>query len=145
MNKPIIAGLAAGVLLAGLILAAPFSGNFGLDSATAQSTAKTKKVTLIADEAVVQVAPDNALHPGGIMYKAMVFNGTIPGPVIAADQGDTIEMNLINQGNVIHSIDFHAAIGPTQVNSGNVEPGQNMGSCLGRSTAPVGIYRPPGG
>jgi nitrite reductase (NO-forming) len=125
MNKPIIAGLAAGVLLAGLMLAAPFSGNFGLDPATAQSTGKIKKVTLIGDEAEVQVAPDNDLHPGGIMYTAMVFNGTIPGPVIAADQGDTIEMNLINQGETIHSIDFHAAIGPTKVNSGNVEPGQN--------------------
>ena len=125
MNKPIIAGLAAGVLLAGLMLAAPFSGNFGLDPATAQSTGKTKKVTLIGDEAVVQVAPDNDLHPGGIMYNAMVFNGTIPGPVIAADQGDTIEMTLINQGDVIHSVDFHAAIGPSKVLSGNVEAGQN--------------------
>jgi plastocyanin len=125
MNKPIIAGLAAGVLLAGLMLAAPFSGNFGLDPATAQSTGKTKKVTLIGDEAVVQVAPDNDLHPGGIMYTAMVFNGTIPGPVIAADQGDTIEMTLINQGELIHSVDFHAAIGPSKVLSGNVEAGQN--------------------
>src|SRR5262249_16070311 len=26
-----------------------------------------------------------------------------------------------------------------------VEPGQNMGSCLGRSTASVGIHRPPDG
>ena len=125
MNKPIIAGLAAGVLLAGLMLAAPLSGNFGLDSAIAQSTGKTKKVTLIGDEAVVQVAPDNDLHPGGIMYTAMVFNGTIPGPVIAADQGDTIEMTLINQGELIHSVDFHAAIGPSKVLSGNVEAGQN--------------------
>ena len=125
MNKPIIAGLAAGVLLAGLMLAAPFSGNFGLDSATAQSTGKTKKVTLIGDEALVQVAPDNDLHPGGIMYTAMVFNGTIPGPVIAADQGDTIEMTLINQGELIHSVDFHAAIGPSKVLSGNVEAGQS--------------------
>jgi plastocyanin len=125
MNKPIIAGLAAGVLLAGLMLAAPFSGNFGLDSATAQSTGKTKKVTMFADEVEVQVAPDNDLHPGGIMYTAMVFNGTVPGPVIAADQGDTIEMTLINQGELIHSIDFHAAIGPSKVLSGNVEAGEN--------------------
>jgi nitrite reductase (NO-forming) len=112
MNKPIIAGLAAGVLLAGLVLAAPLSGNFGLDSATAQSTGKTKKVTLIADEADVQIAPDNALHPGGVMYSAMVFNGTTPGPVIAVDQGDTIEFTLINEGELVHSVDFHAGYGP---------------------------------
>jgi nitrite reductase (NO-forming) len=32
---------------------------------------KTKHVTLITNETVVQVAPDNALHPGGVMYNAL--------------------------------------------------------------------------
>jgi nitrite reductase (NO-forming) len=59
------------------------------------------------------VAPDNALHPGGVMYRAMVFNGTVPGPVISVDQGDTIEFTLTNEGEVIHSIDFHAGVGPS--------------------------------
>ncbi|HXV45363.1 MAG TPA: multicopper oxidase domain-containing protein [Nitrososphaera sp.] len=81
--------------------------------AQAQSTGITKKVTLIADEVDVQIAPDNALHPGGVMYRAMVFNGTTPGPVIAVDQGDTIEFTLINEGETIHSIDFHAGNGPS--------------------------------
>jgi nitrite reductase (NO-forming) len=119
MNKPIIAGLAAGVLLAGLMLAAPFSGNFGLDSATAQSTGKTKKVTLIADEVDLQIAPDNALHPGGVTYRVMAFNGTTPGPVISVDQGDTIEFTLINEGELIHSIDFHAGYGPNSAIGAN--------------------------
>jgi nitrite reductase (NO-forming) len=133
MNKPIIAGLAAGVLLAGLMLAAPFSGNFGLDSATAQSTGKTKQVTLIADEADVQIAPDNALHPGGVMYTAMVFNGTTPGPVIAVDQGDTIEFTLINEGELVHSVDFHAGYGPnaavganSSATGANVQSGERV-------------------
>jgi hypothetical protein len=86
MNKTIVAALAAGVLVAGLVLAGPLSGNMGFDNATAQSTGVTKKVYLIADEAEVQVAPDNALHPGGVTYMAMVWNGTIPGPVVAVDQ-----------------------------------------------------------
>ena len=133
MNKPIIAGLAAGVLLAGLMLAAPFSGNFGLDSATAQSTGKTKEVTLIADEVDVQIAPDNPLHPGGVMYTAMAFNGTIPGPVIAVDQGDMLEVTLVNQGQVVHSIDFHAGLGPSQAiganasdTGSNIQPGESV-------------------
>jgi nitrite reductase (NO-forming) len=123
MNKPVLAGIAAGVLLAGFVVFGPFSqNNFG---AQAQSTGVTKNVTLIADEVEVQVAPDNALHPGGITYNAMVFNGTIPGPVIAVDQGDTVNMTLTNEGEVIHSIDFHAAIGPSQVLSGNVAAGES--------------------
>ena len=101
-----------------------FSG-FPLFSAQTQGTGNTKHFTLIADEMEVQVAPANALHPGGITYIAMVFNGTIPGPVISVHQGDTVEMTLTNEGDAIHSIDFHAAIGPTQVLSGNVAPGES--------------------
>lgn len=124
MNKAIVAGLAAGVLVVGLIFSPLFTG-FPLSTAQAQGTGKTKHVTLIADEMDVQVAPSNALHPGGITYRAMVFNGTIPGPVISVHQGDTVEMTLINQGQVIHSVDFHAAIGPSQVLSGNVAAGES--------------------
>jgi nitrite reductase (NO-forming) len=96
----------------------------GFDNATAQSTGVTKKVYLIADEAEVQVAPDNALHPGGVRYQAMVWNGTIPGPVIAVDQGDTLEITVENRGEVIHSMDFHAGFGPSKALSGNVASGE---------------------
>lgn len=80
---------------------------------------------MIANEMEVQVAPDNALHPGGIKYNAMVFNGTIPGPVMASNAGDTVEITLKNEGKQIHSIDFHAAIGPSQVLSGNIAAGES--------------------
>lgn len=127
MNKPVIAGIAAGVLLAGLVVIGPLGGlNLG---AEAQSTGVTKKVTLIADEMDVQVAPDNALHPGGVMYRAMVFNGTVPGPVISVDQGDTIEFTLTNEGEVIHSIDFHAGYGPSAAVGANASAtGSNVQS-----------------
>src|SRR5215210_5919444 len=133
MNKPVIAGIAAGVLLAGLILG-PLPGFF---SAQAQeevsTTGNVKRVTMIADEVEVQVAPDNALHPGGVTYKAMFFNGTIPGPVVSVDQGDTVEFTLINQGQVIHSMDFHAGFGPlaavgsnASATGSNIRPGENV-------------------
>jgi FtsP/CotA-like multicopper oxidase with cupredoxin domain len=92
MNKPVIAGIAAGVLLAGIILG-PIPGFFGAQAQEEENTGgNIKQVTLIASEEDVQVAPDNALHPGGVMYRAMVFNGTIPGPVISVDQGDTMQV-----------------------------------------------------
>ncbi len=125
MNKAIIAGIAAGVLVVGLIFSPIFNVS-PLSSATADhDTGVVRKFTLVANEMVVQVAPDNVLHPGGIQYNAMVFNDAIPGPVIAANQGDTIEMTLRNDGKVIHSVDFHAAIGPSQVLSGNVKSGES--------------------
>jgi nitrite reductase (NO-forming) len=123
MNKPVIAGIAAGVLLFGLVI----SGILGPspENAIAQSTGKTKKVLLVANEMELQVAPDNPLHPGGVKYNAMVFNGTIPGPVIAIDQGDTLQITLKNEGKTIHSLDFHAGFGPTKALSGNVDPGKS--------------------
>jgi nitrite reductase (NO-forming) len=89
-------------------------------------TGKTKDVTLVTNETVVQVAPDNALHPGGIEYNAYTFNGTIPGPSIGIDQGDNLTVTLVNDGKLIHSVDFHAGIGDKKVNSGPVEPGQSF-------------------
>jgi nitrite reductase (NO-forming) len=126
MNKALIAALAAGALVSGLILAPTFGVMlWPFDKAAAQSTGMTKKVTLVASEKVLQVAPDNALHPGGVMYNAMVFNGTIPAPVISVDQGDKVQVTLKNEGKVVHSLDFHAAITTTGANSGPVKVGEN--------------------
>lgn len=59
------------------------------------------------------------------MYNAMVFNGTVPGPVISIDQGDTLNVTLKNEGQTIHSMDFHAGFGPDKANSGSVKPGES--------------------
>jgi nitrite reductase (NO-forming) len=123
MNKAIVAGLAAGVLVVGLIFSPLFSG-FPLSSAQAQSTGNTKHFTLIASETELQIAEDSDLHPAGIMYNAMVFNGTIPGPVIAVHQGDKVEITLKNEGQTIHSLDFHAAITTNGANSGPIKIGE---------------------
>jgi nitrite reductase (NO-forming) len=139
MNKAIIPGVAAGILLVGMMLSSPAIHPFESLVVFAQeveeenTTGVTKKVTLIASEEEVQVAPDNALFPGGVTYNAMVFNGTIPGPVISVDQHDTIEFTLINEGEVIHSMDFHAGYGPSAAvgadaseTGSNVQPGESV-------------------
>jgi nitrite reductase (NO-forming) len=126
MKIAIIAGVVIGVLLAGLIFSPVLSGKFPQQAqAQAPSTGKTKKILLVASEKEVQVAPDNALHPGGVKYNAMVFNGTIPGPVVAIDQGDTLQITLRNDGKLVHSMDFHAGYGADKANSGPVKPGES--------------------
>ena len=146
MKTAVAAGIAAGILMVGLILSPLFVGN-PLSAVQAQSTGKTKHVTLIASEKVVQVAPDNPLHPGGIMYNAMVYNGTIPGPVIAVDQGDTLEITLKNEGKVVHSIDFHAGLGPSQAigaaasaHGVNIQSGESVTWTLQAKNAGVFLY-----
>ncbi len=142
MNRVAMAGIVAAVLIAGFVFT-PFSSG-GIQSATAQvqpqPTGVTKKVFLIADEVEVQVAPDNALHPGGVRYNAMAWNGSIPGPVIAVDQGDNLEVTIRNDGQVIHSMDFHAAIGPSQVLSGNIKPGETKTWTLQANTPGAFLY-----
>jgi nitrite reductase (NO-forming) len=89
---------------------------------------------LIAGENEVQVAPDNGLTPGGRWYKAMTWNGTIPGPVISVDQGDCLRIIVENHGAAIHTLDFHAGNGPSNAigcgdkddNSGVILPGETV-------------------
>ncbi len=124
--KLLSTGLVMGILVAGLLLSPFVSGNPIINKVFAQEEeGPVKQVLLVANENQLQIAPDNALHPGGIEYAAMTFNGTIPGPVIAGDQGDVLNITIRNDGKTIHSLDFHAGLGPSNVLSGNIEPGQS--------------------
>ena len=128
MNRSLLlaSSLIASFLLASSIAFVPyFSANNVVHAQETEDQGEVKHVTLIASEKQLQVAPDNALHPGGVMYNAMVFNGSIPGPVISIDQGDTLNITLKNEGQTIHSLDFHAGFGPSKAVSGSVEPGQS--------------------
>jgi copper-containing nitrite reductase len=67
------------------------------------------KVTLTSKELV------GALDPAsGTTYRYWTFNGKVPGPFIRVRQGDTVEVTLQNSkdSQMVHSLDFHAAIGP---------------------------------
>ncbi len=50
----------------------------------------------------------------GITYTYWTFDGTVPGPMVRARVGDTVELHLKNNpGSVnVHSIDLHAVTGP---------------------------------
>ena len=88
------------------------------------SAAATVKVHLNARPAVVKVAP-------GVRMHAWTFNGTVPGPVIRAKEGDTVEVTLHNahtrhahSPGMFHSVDFHAAQIAPNVGFADVAPGK---------------------
>lgn len=85
----------------------------------------SSSILLIANENLLRIAPDNDLYPGGLWFNAMTFNGTIPGPMIIANQGDTLRITLKNEGRLAHSLNFHAGFGPSQALSGVVSAGEN--------------------
>jgi nitrite reductase (NO-forming) len=79
----------------------------------------TVTVELVLLDRTVEIAP-------GINYKAWTFNGTVPGPVIRAQVGDTIDVTLTNRAMMGHSIDFHAALAPPNVAYQTVQPGKTL-------------------
>jgi len=102
----------------------------------------TVNVTLTVKEVLISIAPD-------IAYHAWTFNGTVPGPVIRVRQGQTVHFTLVNDGNMPHSIDFHAAQTPWNVNYQEVAAGKSFsfdwkanypGVFMYHCGAPVVIY-----
>jgi len=75
-----------------------------------------KEFTIVAEDATVFVGKD-------IAYAGWTFNGTIPGTVFRAREGDDITMRVQNNGAITHSVDTHAARTPTS-NYKNVAPGE---------------------
>jgi nitrite reductase (NO-forming) len=107
---------------------------------TNNTSSYIKKFTLIADENILKVSPDNALHPGGVLYNAMTFNGTIPGPIIAVNQADTFQITLQNKGKLVHSLDLHGIEGPSHAYTGSVNPGKNKTLEVKAENAGVFMY-----
>jgi nitrite reductase (NO-forming) len=82
--------------------------------------AATVQVELTAVHKTVKVAP-------GVRMRAWTFNGTVPGPVVRATVGDTVEVTLHNAEpaghGMAHSVDFHAAQVAPDTAFADVPPG----------------------
>lgn len=96
-------GLALAAALASLAAAGP-------------AGASTVEVDLVAKPAKVTIAPK-------VKMRAWTFNGKVPGPVIRATEGDTIDVTLRNSDRMAHSVDFHAAQISPQTGFADVLPG----------------------
>ena len=88
-----------------------------LTLAGGSATASTVEVDLVAKRAKVTIAPK-------VKMRAWTFNGKVPGPVIRATEGDTIEVTLRNADDMAHSIDLHAAQISPQTGFADVVPGK---------------------
>jgi manganese oxidase len=68
----------------------------------------------------IEIAP-------GVFFPAWTYNGTIPGPIIRATEGDTLRVNFTNAGSHPHTIHFHG-IHPANMDGvfEVVEPGETF-------------------
>ncbi|MBI3859090.1 MAG: cupredoxin domain-containing protein [Thaumarchaeota archaeon] len=81
-------------------------------------TPTTRHITLYTYQRDLEVAE-------GVIYQAWTFNGTVPGPAIFVNQGDTVVFTLINNSTMGHSMDFHAAEIDWATAYSTVAPGGN--------------------
>lgn len=59
----------------------------------------------------------------GLMYNATTFDGTVPGPLLRARQGDNVTINLVNRTSDAHGINVHAAqIAPANFAGDPIKP-----------------------
>jgi FtsP/CotA-like multicopper oxidase with cupredoxin domain len=71
------------------------------------SPGRVREYTLTALDKEIEVAP-------GVFFPAWTYNGTVPGPVIRATEGDTLRVRFVNAGSHPHTIHFHG-IHPTNM------------------------------
>ena len=61
---------------------------------------RVRRYTLTAVDRDIEVFP-------GVTFSAWTYNGTVPGPVIRATEGDILEVAFVNNGSHPHTIHFH--------------------------------------
>jgi nitrite reductase (NO-forming) len=113
-------------------------GNMDM-SGTSSSSASTANVKHQAYNAVPPAAPtgneanikltmkdDLITIAPGVVYHAWTFNGTVPGPALRVRQGQTVHTTIVNEGTMAHSIDFHSAQTPWNVNYQSIDVGKSF-------------------
>jgi nitrite reductase (NO-forming) len=77
------------------------------------------ELTLRATETVVEVAP-------GVTQELWMFNDQFPGPALRGKVGDIFTVTLVNEGELGHSIDFHASKVAWDDEMRTIQPGESL-------------------
>ncbi len=95
--------------------------------------ATVHRITLEVQETVQDVAP-------GVSQARWTFGGTAPGPVLRGKIGDRFEITLVNDGEIGHSIDFHAgALAPDEPMR-TIQPGETLTYGFTATRAGIWMY-----
>ena len=80
-----------------------------------------KEITVVARDASLYIAKD-------VPYAAWTFDGTVPGRALRVVEGDEIAFTLQVDPNAstAHSVDFHSAQTPPEVNYKTILPGESF-------------------
>jgi nitrite reductase (NO-forming) len=81
--------------------------------------ATVHRVTFTVRDTKTEVAP-------GVTQTLWTYNGTAPGPILHGKVGDVFIVTIVNDGDMAHSIDFHAGEVDPDKNMRAIEPGQSL-------------------
>lgn len=83
--------------------------------------AGSKDITLVAQDATLLIAHD-------VPFAGWTYDGTIPGRPLRVVEGDTVNVTfrVDSTANAHHSLDFHAAKTPPDVNFRTINPGEEL-------------------
>ncbi len=76
----------------------------------------------------------------GFVVHAWTFGGTVPGPAIRVKLGDTVNVHLRNDGQMSHSIDFHASQTAMNHQMVEIKPGATFTYTFTADYAGVWMY-----
>jgi nitrite reductase (NO-forming) len=77
------------------------------------------ELTMRATETVIEVAP-------GVTQELWTFDDVVPGPTLRGKVGDIFTVTLVNEGEIGHSIDFHASKVAWNDEMRTIEPGEEL-------------------
>lgn len=82
----------------------------------------------------------------GIVYDGFLIDGKVPGPTLIVDEGDVVEMKIVNDGDIPHGASIHAAYTQTSKYVGKIEPKTSKSVRFRANTPGVYMYHcAPGG
>jgi manganese oxidase len=63
-------------------------------------TGRVREYTIVAEEREIEIAP-------GVFFPAWTYNGTVPGPIVRATEGNLLRVHFSNASSHPHTIHFH--------------------------------------
>ena len=100
--------------------AAPAAGWVPFDPTLQPAPGGTEHtLTMNATEKVIEVSP-------GVTQQMWTFNDQVPGPTLRGRVGDLLTITLVNQGQLGHSIDFHASKVAWNDEMRTIKPGESL-------------------